>query len=466
MLVIVSSLIALSGATLFWARSRPSFSDEERAEAARELEVVRTRLTDVQCHRPGIPGAGGDAQVTLAALLDSEGAYRACLSVGAGQNATDALRGIVEIEGERRRWGYDVPPLEDPLPPGRGLAFTNPQHPPFPEGSEPGVARRARAACGELAVALSTLAGGDGECSPYPPGSPGWIDIHPEVTQLARATSILAHVLARDGNLGGALTLLVHGVAVVQDFRRGPTSLVAAMLSISAEMTLWSTFNSLLIPEPGPEASLRAKMVELIDALIEEWPHPHDVLLAEAFAGLSFARRSPMPDEEGAVIVVLAAEHTRQVEQWCPHDRDKADCFQATSPTGPFETGLFQQAWLSVGGPNAQRRWEVQVENEMAEPAYRNYYTRLLSSPVAMRIIKVALALSGARQEGVCPTSADIDPRLLDIPFALSPIEITHLDGPQYEVTAPPLVVDPSFERVVFYSICPPVGGRWSDAVD
>jgi hypothetical protein len=467
-LVAVSGLVVLCGVSVFWASRRPPFSDEELAEAGAAIEAVRERLSDVECHRPAIPsGEPVDADASLASLLDPAGAYRTCLAAAGHQEAIDALDGLVPTaDGVRRRWGFDVPRSDTPPPSASASrAFIHVQHPPYLEGEEPAAYVRVWSACSGVAMAVTQLAADDDACSPFPPDSAGWLDRGLEVVQLARAIAIVARGVARDGDLEAALTLLVRGAVVVQDLRRGPTSLVVAMLSVGAELTLWATFNSLLFPEPGPSAVVSAKMSELIGGLVDAWPHPHDVLAAESLAIPELARAAPITSEEAALAQMLAGEQARRLSQWCPRDGDPTVCFSSVPTVGAAGPGLFRRAWHLVS-PNARLRSELQPSLDENARAYSRYYTRLLAPAVAIHVIRVMLALSGARQEGTCPTDADIDPRLLDVPFAAGPIEITHFDGAQYEVTAPPLTVDPTFERLVFYAVCPPVGGRWNDAGD
>lgn len=459
-------LVVLSGVAGLLARARAPFSDDELGAATRSVDAARARLRHLTSLRPTRVEAAGSTRVSLAALLDLGGANGECLRAAASDDVVDALQGVVRTpDGRRRRWGFDVPRIRGWSPPGALRVIVSAQHPPFPDREEPEPYRRVRAACGGLAATVAALADAERQGSPYPFDSQGWLDPHLQVLHLGRAISIVARGRARARDLDGALTLLVQGAAVLQDVRRGPTSLMTATLSRVAERGLWSTFASLLIPDPGPSALLRAKLGELLDRLMEAWPHPHDVLLADATGISELARAEATGAENRAFALMAPVELVRRVDRWCPRDRDPGACFSSWSRrrSRNVEPGVLLRAWHFVAGPNARLRRDLSVQLAAHERTYRLSYLRLLSSSVSLRIMKVLLALSEARQAQICPTRAHLDPRLLTIPFATGPIEVTRFSGPQYEITAPRLRIDPGYEREVFYAICPAVGGRWRE---
>ncbi|RLB53798.1 MAG: hypothetical protein DRJ42_10875 [Deltaproteobacteria bacterium] len=457
-----ASLVLIAAASLVWIRSRPAFSEEELAGATRAIDDVRRGLTTVRCDRPSLAEGEAAPEDSLAALLDPSGEYGACFRAAGQEDVLDASRGIVRApDGTSRHWIYDVPTPTVPFAPGIGdRVFISPQHPPYPTGEQPPAYLRVLSACDGLTDSVRALASTEGQCSPFGPGTPGWGNLHPELLHLARAISVLAHQAARNGDLEGALTAVLHGVSIVQDSRRGSTSLVVAMHSIASEMWLWSTFNALLTPAPGPTPTQRARLAGLIDRLLDASPHPHDVFAAEALA-VGTTGPTVVASEDQSVIHMLAGEQARRAERWCARDQDPADCFSAMPRVTPTEPGPLLVAWRIVGGPPIEQRAVFDGLVEYNTEAFRHYQARLLSSPVAMRLMKVALALSAERQRGVCPTDANIEDHILDIPFATGPIEVTQLYGAQYEITAPPLTIEPSFERMVFVTVCPAANAVW-----
>ena len=461
-----TGLIAFTAASLFWIRTRPTFSEEELAEAARSVDALQREPDGGWCHRPALGDASEATAPSLAALIDPSGEYVECLREAAREDVREATQGIVGTpDDEHRRWIFDVSNPWIPYsatPTGR--IFITAQHPPYPAGQVPSAYGRVEEACEGLADAVTALATRDGQCSPFSPGSPGWMGLHPEFIDLSRAIGIVARARARNGDLEGALTLLVHGVTVVQDLRRGPTTLFTALASIAAEMEHWATFNTLLMSAPGPTAAVRAELTELIDRLIDASPHPHDTFVGQAMAVPEYASTNATSHER-AFRQMVTSEEARGVGRWCSRDQDPIDCFSAIPavPEEEEEPGLLVEAWNFIRGPNAEfgaRQISSMVDYDLN--SYRHaYLPQLSTSPVAVHLVKVMLALSGERQRGVCPTEADIDERLLDIPFTRGSVETSQFHGPQYQVAAPLWAIGENPGSMVFYAVCPAVGGRW-----
>ncbi len=472
-------LVVVAAAMLLWLRSGPAFSEDEMEEASEALAAVRAELAEVQCTRPPlsvrVPAPSTPAETSLSTLVDEAGPFAACLREAGLDDVRDAFFGqVAGPDGAVRMWVYDAPATEA-LPPGpQNRRYVSPQHPPYRVGEEPPAYLRVEAACAGLGHSVTGLASREAGCSPFGPDTPGWTGGPSGLVPLARAIAVLARGRARGGDLIAALTLLLEGVAVFQDARRGPTSLMTAMLSVASEAILSATFNSLLIPEPGPSATQRAELSDTIDRLLESSPHPCDTFAGEALAtehipvdlGPTAPETSDPELQEGLqeMMYMLAGELAQAVDDWCPREGAVTECFQHVPSGEAEEVSPGALAWQGVVDPNAAVRAEHSSQLERLHGHHHRYYLMLLNSPMALRQLQVMLALSGERQAGRCPTDASVDAALLTVPGASAPIVITHFVGTQYEVTAPPRSGHPEFELQVMLTLCPGAGGRWADS--
>lgn len=451
------------GAWYLWAK--PPFSDEELAGAADSVAAAEAELREWSCRRPAIGGPPlSEPDLRLSDVVDPAGRFAGCIDAAGEQEASDALGGeVVSPDGTHRRWGWDVPPDEGPAPtpptPPTGLVFMRTEPPPFPPDEVPPAMVVVQERCPDLPAAIDALARTTDRCSPLVLNTPGWSDPGMRWLWLARATSIHARFSARSGDLEGALVLLIQGASVIRDLRTGPVSLVVAMVSVAAEMSIWSTFNSLLQPTPGPTAEARDRLVGLIDRLAI--PHPHGL-----FAGEAVGLPGYLSDPDGLATLV-AAEQVRLLPERCPADAEPTGCFQGPPVAPPVVDDDWVDALLeAVGPPSVVRRRELAVSLAFLEHDYRRYYARTLQPLVATRMMRISLALTGPRQEGRCPPDVELPEAQLEVPFGAGPIEIVPYRSQQYEITAPSFVVEPGFERPVFYWICPAVEGAWSTVTD
>jgi hypothetical protein len=266
------------------------------------------------------------------------------------------------------------------------------------------------------------------------------------------AVAELATAAAVEGDVQGALTLLLDGVAAAQRLRAGPVNVMAATISTNIEELLWHAFMTLLdrhaLPSDADVESTNARL----DALRAEAPHPHDTFAGEVLAVFELSAIDAGDD----LALLAGARLSEVVARACPPTTTAARCFTDDGPDPPGD-GFVTEALVALGGERAEGRHDLERFLWLQHSEYQRVTGLILRVGVMAKIAQLVLALARARRDGRCPPDVTLDPALLTLDIPSYDIAIEPHDG-RFDLVVPPLPQNPSVSSTFSWH-CPAVEG-------
>lgn len=445
----VALLLAAFGA-FAWQRSRPMFDPGEVHAARARLERERRELLAMTCARTAI----GDAAPTNQEAFDDlvfGARWAECRRLA----SAEGLDMVTNEAGHSFDWTLDRGDGHVTTPPVENARYMRTHGPPARSAE----IDAAEAACEGLDEEVARLAATTDLCTPARPAPSGW-DPDPNylpMIQIAKVVGLRARRLAREGSTFEGMQLLLQGLAVIRDLRRGPAHLLVAMSSVAAEGILLSHAVTLLLADP----ELSATAVDTLDATLltllgDEIPQ-HVLWRAERNATADVV---PLNDEARDLMVMSASAMDLS---WCPEGAGAEACLAALRERSA-DAGALPPEWrLVLLGPRSNRAEMIRWSQEQLLQTYDTYLARLLVADSNLALLRAALAWARARTSAEsCPPTLPED--RLHVTTSDDPIEIVPYDGDTFEMRAPALRAWPGAERTVVYLACPASGVGWFDA--
>ena len=439
----------------------------ENARIEKSLIAEVDSQMSLVCKRPvllgqPLPGpAGGDMLAALGGAPELE----ACLAVSRGK-----MKGLSAAlwfpEGAR-----------PPGVPARLLRTVRPLGDPAADGDS---VREVATACEPLAGLVQRAVRHEDACSPYMPGLRGQPAIEP-IMDVRRALVVLIRHRLEAGDVHAGVDLLLNGVRIGQDLKRGNSSALLAMLANSF-MDRQLQLLELVLNRPGKLGDrLLASIERRLGMLIESEPHPGDFMAGDYLAfclyeilpalrgegytppggfgpmGPPEAREFKEPRERKYFRVAMLSSWERLRSGW------------AERCTPQMSGGECQRALIAWTGPLKQRQVRDHAEREkrlavalvagMESGMIEELITQTLqiAAPPSVDYLKkngrIAFALAGLRlhaafrrlaeQHKRCPVLEDFDREPLKSlridPYSGEPIRIEPGSGGVKWVLRPPM---------------------------
>ena len=457
-------LLAVVGAV--YVHLLPVMTEEEATDAR---AAIRDRVQALPALPPR-PAFGEGPQADQAAFdeLFSEERWRVCFA-----GASEAM--VPLPEPSARAWALELEEGEAPrvlLPSesARGVTQLVLGDPP----REDPELRGAEAACAGLDERLRSVAATPDLRSPF--RIPGGLVSSVDTVGAARAIALVARARWRDGDVRAALRILLDGMVVMRDLRRGNIGGLTTVVSVAGEELLLAHALTLLVPDTELEPAEFERLREEVRAIRALQPEPERMLAAEregALGGVPLARL-----QEDVSLLVLAHAHGSVCV-----GLDVEDCAAALEaiPRADAPSRLRVQ----VLGERLTRQATIEHLAYDFLEIWPDYLRRSLGADAANHLLEVALALAAERDGGGeevagrgtwrgqgqgqgqgqgaprCP--AELDPALAAAPHADDPVTITERAPGVYTLAAPELRVG-SLERVEATFVCPAARAAWLDA--
>ena len=455
LLIPVAVLVGLIAALLY-VRSLPVVSPEEVAEAREQIRRGAMAHADWLPEPRATFGTTTLDQAGFDALF-ADSRWDACVE-GAGAedrfaDASDPETGLVYAWILDRGDGVDVPPeIHD-------AHYLETYAPPV---ATPEI-EALEASCTGLDVLFERAVATPDLRSPFRIRSDGWNDANLQVIQTFKALALLARKRAREGDLGSALTLLVDGMLVARDLRKGPISLISAMISVACEGILGAHFATLLMSETALADDAHNAIRDRLRQLPEVQANPEALLECEREGFVRELGRSAYGDDEDVGLPIVSSART--VPNACRGLGVEA-CIDwlVALPVVHREYGVAGDLdfWARVFGPRVSRAKVLEGTGSMLSGAWPRYLGRLLKADLDAQILEVLLELARVRAQNpqTCPPHI-AGPRLTT-PLSRDPITLQHYDGQIWELSAPELRAFPA-ERTVAKLACPAATAGWTD---
>lgn len=444
-------LLCVAGGTFAYVRSLPAYSSEEIATMAARADEMRAATANETCERAAYGTASPVPRDRVASLLLAP-ATLSCLRRFHSADLHDLLQGP-ETDTDAWSWVLDRGDASN-APPLAGHAYLVSSAPIPPDDATP--SELVRDCESELIPLVDRLAATSDSCSAFGPTHPQWIDELFWVIGLGRAIATLGRWRAREGHRFRSFEEGLRGIVVLRDLRRGPTSLLMAMISVAAEQIVVAQLNSFLVDEPGFDDAQYAALDAWVASVLDDRIGAGVVVRTDRHAALDMAYDE---DDLGGVLDVLVHDDL----SWCPDDARPEECIEAIHRMPPVEPPS-QLAEL-VLGRRLIRKSVIDAAARAAKDGFESYLARLATADAALEQLRVQLRLVRARaRDGRCPPNIDSTHFELDV--SDDPFQLNHLSGDQYELVMPPLRAKPDFERVVLMSVCPAATAAWQPRVD
>lgn len=432
-------------AAFAYVRTRPAVSDEELAAAH---DALAERKVEFAAWTPPPRAALGDAapidQASFDAFFDDP-RWTDCFE-GAGQedffrDVTDPASGAIHgYQIDRGDGASDATPIPDArYVPVYGPPMDSPE------------VREVERTCEGLGALVERFAATPDLRSPYQTRAAGLREGDIKIIQATKAIAVVARRRAREGRPYDGLRLLALAQAVARDLRKGPVSLITAMLSVAAEGILMAHASSLLLADPALSAAEYEELRAMLRDVRAIETVPRLVLLADRE---SFVQE--VGDAERLPVVVAAHEHLDVCE-----GEDVPTCIQTVIDLDADASTEPDPLWAKILGPRIAAGRMRRFLGDMLVGAFPRYLRRVLQADVDNRMLEAMLTIVEARSAHPATCPPPFDPAALEAPFADDPMTLTHFDGETYELAAPELPVM-SGERTVVYFGCPAAVANWA----
>lgn len=440
------ALTAMLLGTYVYVRLLPAYSEDEIDELQAQVDEMRARTAAETCSRSSY-GSAEPADEHLSALFD-DAEIGDCL-INFQREGRDAL--YIEPETDTHAWHWDLDRGDDEggnLPPGHAQLAPSSPIPPI-DSEPPDVVSE----CMWLTERIDRFAARTDLCSPLGPTHPDWMGDMMWGIGLGHAVAALARWRARDGYRFRSFEEALRGIVVIRDLRRGPTSLILAMIGVAAEGIVVAQLMSFLFDEPGFTDEQYTQLDRTIEQILADRIGAGIVMRTDRFAAVDNVMIGAR-DELGAMLDYTASFDTR----WCPDDARPTECIDAVRAMPPLEPRSELTELLL--GPRFVRGHQLRAAVRESMSSFSTYLARMQSADTSLRQLRVLLRLSQQRARGGgCPPRIDEEHFQIDV--SDDPFELTQYSGAQYELVAPPLRVMPTFERIVMLFLCPAATPAW-----
>lgn len=463
--VVLTAVLASVGVLAFM-RARPVVDEAEVLAAEAWLDGERRASRDAACPREPLRGEAilGSGAEALRALL-SDG--RTCFS-GMDRAAVDAR--LATGGPEERAYAWDLPseePTPEYLPIPTGWPVRGLPQPPYPHGEAPPEVEAIVARCGELPEQVAAVVRHEDVCSPFRVGEAPMTPSEEEaLLDLGRVMAVLGRRAVAAGDRARGLDLLLDGLRIVADARRGRVGSGVTLISLDAEAVLATQLATLFAIDLGWTPDEVERLRGELSALADTSPSARDAALGAHTDNMTHLLRRSTGEEspegfgpqdhpvvvEGDVPpprmpeVILVAHHRLglALDEACGADRSAgAECLRrARALVRPLPTPAERRAWWDEDepwlGPREERGAALdEVWADEAAVSLPGALPSVLRAVATLRALRALLAFR-ARDGALCEGEPEFAPADLVVPELDASLEVFEIvPGSQLELRAP-----------------------------